>query len=390
MHHSSSIGGGSYCLLNVIKALDKQQFEPVVALKQEGSLTKELRRLGVEVVLFNKMADVPYNRTLWNLHSIKSYLSVFSSLNPFVQFLHKVKCDVLYLNNMMIYPYLRVARKFGMKTIIHVREHWPLDEHRVQLNWARKAVYSYADSLIAINNYSASIFPNKRATIVHDWIDMKSRNKPIPLSDVFHEDMTGKKVLLYLGGLSSIKGADYILDSFVHSVKSEDYRLLVIGVDSIPELSGLVHKVKLFLEKFGYYYYDKRVRELLAADHRIRCIPAIFEISDIIKQSHCFVSYFRIPHANLALAENIILGNPCIAADTEEAREYSGDGKYAKLVRPMNNQGVFSSMLIDFLKSIEQWKDAAREGIPELSEVFGPDRNISLLNLTLQKVLVNN
>ena len=68
----------------------------------------------------------------------------------------------------MIYKYLKPAKECGCKTVLHCREHWPLDEHLTQLQWARNAVYQYADELIAINHYSASIFSKKKATIVYD------------------------------------------------------------------------------------------------------------------------------------------------------------------------------------------------------------------------------
>ena len=93
---------------------------------------------------------------------------------------------------------------------MHVREHWPLDEHKKQLEWLRKIVYFNCDKLIAINHYSASIFPKKDTTIVYDWIDMSNRYKPIPMNVIFGEDVTGKKILLYTGGLLWIKGSDYI------------------------------------------------------------------------------------------------------------------------------------------------------------------------------------
>ena len=387
MHHVSSIGGGSYCLLNIIKALDRHQYDLVVAVKSEGLLVDELRRLNVGVVLFPQMTDVPYNRSLLSRGSIQSYLKAKSSQKYFSELLCKVKCDVLYLNNMMIYPYLRVAKKRGIKTIIHVREHWPLNEHKVQLGWARKAINLYADRLIAINQFSARMFPDINAAIVYDWIDMEARNQPILLEDLFGEKMEGKKVLLFTGGFSSIKGADYVLDSFVHGITGDEYRLLVLGVDDIPPLTGWIHKIKTLLETFGYYYYDKKLRELLTIDGRIKCVPAIYGLSDIIKQSHCFVSYFRIPHANLALAENIILGNPCIVADTEESREYSDNGRYAKLVSPMRNQKEFTTQLIDFLNHIDIWQHAANEGKMDVREKFCPEKNIAKLNAVLLSLL---
>jgi hypothetical protein len=200
MHQASTIGGGSYCLLNIINVINRKLFVPIVVLKSEGPLSDILRAEGVEVYIFPQMTGVPYNMPLCNLHSILSYLKAYKSIGAFKTLLNNTKADVLYLNNMMIYPYLRTAKECGCNTVLHVREHWPLDEHQVQFGWIKNAVYKYVDRLIAINHYSANMFPEKKASIVYDWIDMKDRYRPIPMSEIFGEDMKGKKVLLYTGG----------------------------------------------------------------------------------------------------------------------------------------------------------------------------------------------
>lgn len=378
MHQASSVGGGSYCLLNIIKELDRARFEPVVVLQSNGPLADELQKLGVEVVLFPQMMAIPYNHALTPLN-MRVYLKMHFSLRPFAELLKRINADILYLNNMMIYPYLKVAKERGMKTVIHVREHWPLNEHVKQLGWARKAVYTYADKLIAINHYSSSMFPQKEATIVYDWIDMEDRYKPISMSDIFGEDMTDKKVLLYTGGFQQIKGSDYIVNAFSKGITGDEYRLLVLGADINKAIKGWRHQMRSFLSLFGYNYYENNLRESIKTDSRIVCIPGVYELVDLVIQSYCFVSYFRIPHANLALAENIILGNPCIAADTEESREYSKDGQFAMLVKP-NNPKEFATKLISFLEEREKWKESAQSGSKYLSELFNKDINIQKLN----------
>lgn len=382
MHQVSSIGGGSYCLLNIIKALEKNLSEPIVALKSEGPLADELRKLGVEVVIFNEMAAIPYNQGLLQRGSLRAYWAVERSKKNLKRLLVENQIDVLYLNNMMLCRYLQPAKECGCKTVVHVREHWPLDEHKQQLDWARKCIYQYADKILAINHYSASMFPKKEVTIVYDWIDMDKRYKPMPLDEIFGEDMTGKKVLLYTGGISPIKGPDYIIKAFTESVRGDDYRLLMLGCNSFLE-SGIKHQIKMFLRHFGYHYWGLEMHKLVISDGRIRCINGVYELKDIILQSHCFVSYFRIPHANLALAENIILGNACIAADTEEAREYSGGGKYAMLVSPMNDIRTFKTRLKEFIESIDKWKDAAENGMEEITIKFSPIINSEILNEAL-------
>ena len=60
----------------------------------------------------------------------------------------------------------------------------------------------------------------------------------------------------------------------------------------------------------------EKVIDLINSDQRIKCIPATYNIKQILEQSSCMLSFFTIPHANLAMAESIIAGTPVIAADT--------------------------------------------------------------------------
>lgn len=386
MHQASCIGGGSYCLLNVVKAVDKTLFEPVVALKSEGPLAGELRNLGVDVIIFPDMAAIPYNRGLMRRGSLRAYWAVERSKKGLKQLLTTKKIDVVYLNNMMLCRYLQSAKECGCKTVIHVREHWPLDEHRRQLEWAKACVYGYADMMIAINHYSASMFPEKEVTIVYDWIDMDSRYKLMPLSEIFGEDMTGKKVLLYTGGMQRIKGAYEVIRTFVDEIAGKDCRLLVMGFTKELSGTGKKRKIKILMSYLGIPTYEYKVKMLASRDNRIACIPGMYEIKDVLEQVDCVVSYFTIPHANLAMAESIILGTPVIAARTEEAEEYSLDGKLANLYE-MNNLKAYTNSVKNHLSGNNPKSEMAIEDRENVRMMFSRERNTEVLNKALRELI---
>ena len=387
LHQVSSVGGGSYCLLNVVKAIDKKIWEPIVALKNHGPLEDEFKKIGVKVVLFPQMKVIPYNRKL-TLRTMIKYIRIIQSEDAFYLLLQKEHIDVVYLNNMMIAPYLRPAKKNGCKTVLHVREHWPLNEHKKQLEWIRGLVYENCDCLIAINNYSASIFPRIESTIVYDWIDMDSRYKPMPISEIFGEDMSGKKMFLFLGGMQRIKGIYEVVRTFSEVFKEESYRLLILGIDNNKKTDGIKSIVKNLLFKFGYPHYSSKVRNLIIKDKRIKCIPSFFEITDVLKQSYCVLSYFTIPHANLSLAESIILEVPSIAAQTEESEEYSLNGKLA-ILYPINNIESFKNTLLSFEDRRCELKNrlSSRERLL-IEELFSENRNKKNLNDALYKLVI--
>lgn len=374
MHQTSTIGGGSYCLLNIIQALDSKRFEAVVALRSDGPLVDELRKCKVEVIIFSQMTPIPYNKSLLKIKSIKAYRNADKSGVLLKKILREYKIDIMYLNNMMLCRYLKHAKEVGVKTIVHVREHWPFNEHQRQLKWARKCVYLYADRMIAINRYSAGMFPDKDSTIVYDWIDMGNRYEEKPFSEIFGEPVDNLKVYLYLGGLLNIKGSTQVLDAFMN-LKDPNARLLVVGVDPTIKVVTFKDKIKSLLSKIGYNTYEYKVKSRIAKDSRIKCIPSTYNLAHIMEQSYCNLSYFTIPHANLAMAECELMGTPSIAARTDESDEYSLNGSLSVLY----NLGDFSGFESSFIIMDQRYQNIIlnlKERRKELLEMFLPEVNI--------------
>lgn len=387
MYHTSSIGGGSYCLLNILKALDRKKYTPIVLLCENGPLVKAIEQLDIKIYYMPLMRLVPYNKSILSVSNIIKLLNLIRSFKQFRQILHEISPDIIYVNTMMMYPYLRIAKKFGAKTIIHIREHWPEEEHHYQRTYAIEQIKKHSDQIVAINKYSASMFAGctNKVTIVYDWIDMSSRYEYLPYDTLLGEDVSKLKVYLYTGGLQKIKGAKEVLQAFTTEIKGDDRRLLVMGINPDIKRTGWRSRVKFSLSKLGYKTYSEIVYNLIKSDKRIICIPNTYNMSHIFQQAYCVVSYFTIPHANLALAECIIMKSLTLAASTPESIEYSKDGNLSELFE-INNY-------VDF---IDKWKRIDSNGSDKLEQIkkdsdkvsllFNPQRNIELLSQVYGKL----
>ena len=376
VHHCSTIGGGSYCLLNILRALDRTIVEPVVLLKKEGPLSEDINKLGIKVQYYRGITTIPYNRSLFRIKTIITYFSVFFSLPLFVRTIERLKPEIVYLNSVMLYPYLLGIKKCGLKTIIHIREHWPSNEHLYQLSLLQKIVERNADRVIAINKYSASMVYCS-TTIIYDWIDFSHRYIEHDLNVFFGEDVTNKKVFLYAGGMSAVKGALEVLQAF-SQLKGEEYRLLALGINKRAIVAGARGKVKLLLSKMGWKTYSMRVYDILTSDNRIKTHDALYEIKDIIEKSYCVLSYYTIPHSNLLLAESILLGTPVIAAKTIESLEYSDNGNLAILYSFMDYND-FKKKIALYIQQDASYKQLIDRGKSISFKMFNPEYNISKL-----------
>lgn len=386
VYHVSTVGGGSYCLLNLLKVINRSVFEPIVMLPQKGPLCDEITKLGIEIVYYPSLALYPYNKTLLNFKTIKRLWKVNKGCKGFSTVLKTIHPEIVYFNSMMLFPYLGIAKECGVKTVLHIREHWPLEEHKFQLGRARKIVYESADKLIAINRYSSSIFPEKESTIVYDWIDMEARRGGPKVESFLHKDTTPKKIYLFTGGMQKIKGTIDVLQVFSDSIKGDDRRLIALGVESKLEWRGLKGQLKRILYRLGYKTFSAKVVKLCEKDERIICAPAIYDITDLMEGVDGLISFFTIPHANLALAESIILQLPAIAAKSDEALEYSDEGNLALLFK-LGDKSAFRDawMKLD-TGDCELNNKLAIESV-RVAEKFNPKRNSETFNKVLSELL---
>lgn len=381
IYHTSTIGGGSYCLLNILKAIDRTKYCPSVLLKEEGPLVDEISKLGIKVFLLSKIRTVPYNVSTITPKNIWNAFNIIASISSYEKLLQEIRPDIVYVNTMMLYPYLRSAKKYGARTIIHIREHWPEGEHVWQRKIALQHIDKYADHIVGINSYSISMFDfsQKPKTVVYDWIDMKNRYEERPLSAIFGENMDNKKVFLYMGGMQPIKGGKQIITTFSAKIDDPNARLLVMGINTTVFRNGWKANLKRILTHFGYESYTETVLDAIKNDKRIKCIPSTYMINHIVQQAYCVLSYFTIPHANLALAESIILGTPSIAVDTPESREYSSNGKMA-LLFPINDINGFENAIAEFKYRRENILNNIQRNSHLIKDMFSPESNIKKLH----------
>lgn len=387
VYHASNIGGGTYCLLNILKEIDRNKYQPIVLLRTNGDLVREIKALSIEVRYMPEMTLVPYNHPMTRKVR-KTYQRIAASMPAFERVLDEVKPDAVYLNTMMLAPYLETVKKKGCRTVIHLREHWPLDENVEQLNNLQWIITNYADEIIAINGYSASMMPEREATIVYDWIDMSKRYEPSPFDEIFHEDASKLKVFLFTGGLQDIKGAAEVVDTFKKHIIGSDKRLLMVGVELHPNYKGLKNKVRLLLSKVGYNVYEYKVRKKIASDSRIVCIPATYAMKHIMEQAYCNLSCFTIPHANLAMAESIILGTVPVAAKTVESIEYSCGGEMAVLFKLGDERDMLTKLRWLNGHYDEMKERIARDG-HKVAELFDTKRNVAVLHSVLERLFKN-
>lgn len=380
IYHTSTIGGGSYCLLNILKELDRTRFKASVLLSCDGPLVKEINRLGIDVYLFPYLYPVPYNSSILRPKRLLNLIVLQIKYKKYVSLVKQIKPDIIYVNSMMLYPFLFIKKYYECKTIIHIREHWPKGEHIKQRLFAEKCINKFADRIVAINQYSATIFDclKDKSIVVYDWVDLSARNEDVDMRKIFGEEASNLIIFIYTGGYVPIKGMLDILSVFKR-INRNDIRLLILGEPPYETYNGIRMLKRIMMDLKCQKSYIEEVKELINSDPRIKCVPNTYNIKQYLEKSSCMLSFFKIPHANLAMAESLISGTPVIACDTSEAREYAAGGKAAMLFE-FDSSSDFESNVLKYLNNPEDAKKHAVEYSKSIQSLFDSKRNSTVLN----------
>lgn len=382
INHISEIGGSGLCLLEIVKRLDRKNYKPIVLLKMEGPLVFELKKLDVDVYIENSLSITPYNKSLLNIVQIKQLLSLVLSFKRIWRWMQKTDAEIVSFNTMMMYPYSILSHFLGIKSIVHMREHWSPNEHRLQFMFARYIINRYADKVVAINKTSSKILNlQSKTTIVYDWNNFDGRDEFFNM-EKYGLDSSKEKLFLYLGGMQGIKGALEIATIFKELKHIKNIRLVFVGGKSNLETKKARGIAYRFLKRTTYIQeqYEERVREVIAqSEGMIVTLPKVFNIKSLIEQSYCFVSFITMPHAILPLAEFAWSGKPSVAVDTPEAREYTNNGTSAILV-PMGDTKKFKDAIQKINNSHDLVEKLKKEGPIFAKERFDPIRNSNILN----------
>lgn len=317
VYHTASIGGGSLCMLNIIKNhLKTGCIDPIVLIGSSGPLVEELHRLGVETILSKHLLAVPYNKSLVYPRTLKTYLKILLALRGLRLEIESVEHDILHVNSFMLSHALYASRRMKSYKIIHNRENWPKNENVLQFSIGRYMVKKYSNWIFSINNVSNDLLGLKeKASVVYDWvnIDAMHQSKSPPQHPTF----------LFLGGYQKIKGAFEVLSAWSKLDINENAKLIYVAPDLEKFFTKRMRLLSWVVGILGFTTKGAKIRSLVLNSRNINFVAQTKDVKSIYAEADCLLNFPTIPHANLTIVESLLAGLNVITVATEELREYT-------------------------------------------------------------------
>lgn len=287
-------GGASRILFNLVRRIDRGEFQPIVMLSRPGPVQAELERLGIE-------------HHVWPRHDFVNPFAFVRGVVTCAGFLRRHSIDLIHLNHGCIGwrpAELTAARVLGIPVVQHSQQ--PVDVPSPDLLTAR-IVLTCSDYLQTVCN-TGSV---PKLTI-YDLVDLERFASGRPLRDELgiSPDQT---VFSFIGRTRRRKGLQMFMDLAMR-LRSPKACFLVTG-----QRVGV---------KTDDSYSEAEILAMIGSDRRIRYLGFRDDIENIYATSDVVVMPSQHPEPCPAvLIESAAAGRPVIATDSGSTSEFLRNGE---------------------------------------------------------------
>ncbi len=366
LSHSPLWGGAEKCLYLLLKALPRDQFDPLVLLPDDGALRESISALGIET----RLQPIPP----WVRPAVDRWPGTgFSDgVAPIVKLIELEQIDVVFSNTSVIVGGALAARICGIPHIWHVLEILSSDPALSPV-LALRDFYPLmgilADRIIAASDSVRAELQQFKTSasieVIHSVIEDAEENS----LDRRKESVFGLPedtfVVSFVGELSERKGVEDLV-SCVPSVlaRNPDAHFMIVGRDA-----GRAPAVR-----------DQIVQRGL--ENAVQLLGFRDDIRNIMAASDVFVLPTRSDPLPLAVQEAMSVGTPVVATMSGGCADLVVDGETGCLV-PVGNRTALSSAIILLMESPEMRRRMGELGRQRLSSSFSQQRYIERMTAVL-------
>ena len=189
-NEDGTIGGSHYCLLEIIKRLDREKYLPLVYFYQDNKLVNEFRKY-CKVILKNESLGINIRKTSPSIYKFLSknkvtqqLLMMYQKIGNFVFYYLPYYVNIIYvlikhrpaaihMNDVpVLTQWLLIAKLFGIVVISHIRGHWsPVGSYKrfVKLYDQFISISHSVTEFVVLNGVNAD-----KVVTIYDGIDTKT------------------------------------------------------------------------------------------------------------------------------------------------------------------------------------------------------------------------
>lgn len=334
IHHSGYLGGAGLSLYNIIKSIDREKFLITVLMPEYPCELRNMLEGFCEIITSTTSPKIfgHYSGGISNPFSLKSIvglLNIVLDKRNIQKYIYSVNPELIIVNSMTLFWIGKIAHKMNIPIYCFHRETYlkgvlgfpsKIIKHGLS-KWFQKIIFISKFDLIETGKTKADkmIIYDKVDFHIYDKISLKESREILGLEP-------DKTYILYLGGISKLKGS-HIITKIMHKLP-ENIVLLFLGqnhivsesqyYDSLPPRLKLKYKLHIGIEyktmnPIFKYHIEKQIIFCPSTSH-----PEIY-----YKASDLVVFPSTKPHQSRPIYEAGVAKIPIIVSDFKQTAEFA-------------------------------------------------------------------
>lgn len=272
IHHNASTVGAGLSAFHIVASIPREEYEVVVCMPDgKGDLCEKLENTGIRVRkdIHHSCTYTHVNGYHYNLFSISHFHNIYElvkSRKIFKRVIQEENPDIVMVNSMTLFWIGRLAQKAGAKTVCFHRESYYPGLLGLRTKYIKYRLNNDFDKIVFLSDYDMQQTGNlySKYMKITDKVDV-SLYEGLNKEDMRKElDLpNNEKLVLYVGGVSKLKGIEVALKTFKELQK--EAKLIVLQYVKATDLSrgirGLRQKFRRWEGKDIPYWTDNFIRE---------------------------------------------------------------------------------------------------------------------------------
>jgi glycosyltransferase involved in cell wall biosynthesis len=372
VHQFGGRGGASTMLANIIRTLDKQKFECIV-VTPAGDAVEQFSEAGATVKIperpIQQFAHTSGCHTL-AIHPL-FLCAIYRMLRDrtfWKKYIAQLKPNIVHLNAVTLAPFASVVSSPSTKVLCLVQETLVDGTFGLRSNWLKKVLREHVDLPVFISNFDREAFGFERgdSVVIPNWVNLKEFNRALSkdAARARFKIASDAKVVLFLGGISQIKGTLVLLEAAARA-RVRNLLVLIAGYNRGVDASqlGFFHRLVFRRRVNRGFDYHTTVMTKIADEplrSKVRLLGMVCDIPELYAAADLVVFPAVQPHQSRPLLEAGAMAKPVIISDFPNIREFVTNGETALCVKPGDSASLAEKM--DFLLSDPEASNSLGEG----------------------------
>lgn len=359
--HAGSLGGSCLSLLYLVQGLDRSKFEPIVAcIHPTPSVLGLYMRHGIQTLYWPGISDFPHTALGWYpLYNPVAIVELFRrivcfwpSLRATEALVHHVQADIVHLNSLILAPSAVGVKRSGVPLVWHVREPVHPGHLGLRRRFLSCLLMRLADEAIFISNYDRQqLTAGRKGTVVYNFVDFQRFDRRLSGEKMRASLGLGdeEKVVLFLGGLSVVKGIFPLLEA-LYQVRNRLTGLHCVIGGGVYRQSGslLARLARALLPLAGSGTISQQVRAVMqryGMDRYVQLLPFCTDVEQLIAAADLVVFPSVAPHFARPVIEAGAMAKPVVASRIGGVEELVLHGETGLLVPPGDAAALAEALL---------------------------------------------